>query len=277
MANSSTAAKTSYHTRSISLPSRAHPQTSSLEDQLCRLKSSSTASTSSSEICHNLGLLNDLYESFDDLLQSPHAQQALSQNQQTEKCLDGSLKLLDICSMTKDAFLIIKESLQNIESSIRRKKSTGESAHADEVQNFQLSRKNVKRIVKKCFTNMRQMESCKIKMENGKQNSENVALLGIMREVEAVSLPILQSILAFVFGTETKSFLSKLISSKQTGNQGQVMEKMEKALETLKGQNTQKIELQSIELVIQELEEGLECLFRRLLKSRVSLLNMLNH
>ncbi|KAI5660934.1 hypothetical protein M9H77_20257 [Catharanthus roseus] len=273
MANSSTAAKTSYHTRSISLPSRAHPQTSSLEDQLCRLKSSSTASTSSSEICHNLGLLNDLYESFDDLLQSPHAQQALSQNQQTEKCLDGSLKLLDICSMTKDAFLIIKESLQNIESSIRRKKSTGESAHADEVQNFQLSRKNVK----KCFTNMRQMESCKIKMENGKQNSENVALLGIMREVEAVSLPILQSILAFVFGTETKSFLSKLISSKQTGNQGQVMEKMEKALETLKGQNTQKIELQSIELVIQELEEGLECLFRRLLKSRVSLLNMLNH
>ncbi|KAI5660929.1 hypothetical protein M9H77_20252 [Catharanthus roseus] len=209
-----------YHTRSISLPSRAHPQTSSLEDRLCRLRSSSTASTSSSEICHNLGLLNDLYESFDDLLQSPHAQQALSKNHQIEKSLDGSLKLFDICSMTKDALLIIKESLQNIESSLRRRK---------------------------------------------KQNSENFALLAIMRDVEAVSLPILQSILAF------------LISSKQTGNQGQVMEKMEKALETLKGQNTQKIELQSIELVIQELEEGLECLFRRLLKSRVSLLNMLNH
>ncbi|KAI5660936.1 hypothetical protein M9H77_20259 [Catharanthus roseus] len=276
MANSSTAAKTSYHTRSISLPSRAHLQTAIVEDQLCRLKSSSTASTSSSTICHNLSLLSDLYESFDELLQSPHAQQALSQYHQIEKSLDGSLKLLDICSMTKDALLIIKESLKKLESSLRRRKS-GESAHADEVQNFQVSRKNVKRIVKKCFKNMRQMESCKIKMETGEQNSEHAALLAIMREVEAVSLPVLQSILAFVFGTEAKSLLSKLISSKQTGNQGQVKEKIEKALEALKGQNTQKIELQSIELIIQELEEGLECLFRRLLKSRVSLLNMRNN
>lgn len=274
MANLSTAAKTSYHTRSISLPSRVHPQTATLEDQLCRLRSSSTASTSSSSICHNLCLLSDLHASFNDLIQLPHAQQTLSQGCQVEKALDGSLKLLDICTMSKDALMITKESFQKLELSLRRRKS-GESAPSDEVQNLQFSRKNVKRTVKQCLKSIRKVEISNIKMEIQGKNPEQVALLSIMREVEAVSHTVLRSILSFVFGTEEKSLLSKLIPSKQTGNQGEVMEKMDRAFEALKGQKTENIDFHAAESMIQELEEALECLFRQLLKSRISLLNML--
>ncbi|KAI5660937.1 hypothetical protein M9H77_20260 [Catharanthus roseus] len=112
-------------------------------------------------------------------------------------------------------------------------------------------------------------------MEIQGKNPEQVALLSIMREVEAVSHTVLRSILSFVFGTEEKSLLSKLIPSKQTGNQGEVMEKMDRAFEALKGQKTENIDFHAAESMIQELEEALECLFRQLLKSRISLLNML--
>lgn len=58
--------------------------------------------TSSSSIGHNLNGLQDLYDCVDKLLQLSLSQQSLSQEQQ-KKCvqelLDGSLVLLDMCSV----------------------------------------------------------------------------------------------------------------------------------------------------------------------------------
>lgn len=40
---------------------------------------------------------------------------------------------------------------------------------------------------------------------------------------------------------------------------------------------SQQIQLENLELCIQDLEEGVECLYRHFIKTRVSRLNILNH
>ncbi|WRX08003.1 Protein BPS1 [Theobroma cacao] len=102
-----------YHVRSISLPSRSHPTTLRIEDELNRLKTWEASPLSTSEsICAGLSGLEDLYQCMDDLLNLASTQQVLSQHQH-EKCidelLDGSVRLLDICSIARDYMFQLKE------------------------------------------------------------------------------------------------------------------------------------------------------------------------
>ncbi|XP_039170360.1 uncharacterized protein LOC120294370 [Eucalyptus grandis] len=77
MASSIETSKISGHFRSISLPSRSHPLTTTAEEHLSRLRSSEAASSSSSA-SQILGELKSLYDCIDDLLQLPLTQQVLS-------------------------------------------------------------------------------------------------------------------------------------------------------------------------------------------------------
>ncbi|XP_021807858.1 uncharacterized protein LOC110751664 [Prunus avium] len=101
-----------FHTLSNSFPSRPHPIIQEVDEHLCRLRSSEAASTSSSSICHKLSALQDLHDCVDKLLLLPLTQQALAKEQNkkwTNELLDGSLRLLDVCSSAKDAILQTKE------------------------------------------------------------------------------------------------------------------------------------------------------------------------
>ncbi|KAH1122739.1 hypothetical protein J1N35_005899 [Gossypium stocksii] len=88
------------------------------------------------------------------------------------------------------------------------------------------------------------------------------------------------------------SLLSKLMSSKCITHEGEAsktneFEKMDAVLCTLIGKRTRKssiisnddaqIKLQKLELSIQDLEDGLECLLRLLIKTRVFVLNIVRH
>ncbi|KAK9944337.1 hypothetical protein M0R45_009910 [Rubus argutus] len=165
------------HTRSNSFPSRPHPLFQEVDEHLCRLRSTEATSTSSSSISHKLYDLQDLHDCVDRLLQLPLTQQSLAQEKHEKwasEILDGSVRLLDVCNSAKDALVQIKESMQDLQSIIRRKR-----------------------------------------------------------------------------GDET-------------------------GLTTESADNAQN-QLNNLESCIQDQEEGLECLFRQLIKTRVSLLNILNH
>ncbi|XP_057529704.1 uncharacterized protein LOC130808240 [Amaranthus tricolor] len=144
----------SYHTRSNSFPSKSHPIVDELDQQLCRLRSSETASTSS--LTDKLTGLKDIYRCVDDFLQLPVNQNTLYDSW-VEKVLDGSLRLLDICATSRDVLAQSKERIQDIQSALRRRCS-GELNITNEVTEYLKTRKTVKKMIKKCLKEMKQAE-----------------------------------------------------------------------------------------------------------------------
>ncbi|KAF5745800.1 hypothetical protein HS088_TW07G01394 [Tripterygium wilfordii] len=278
------------HTRSNSLPSRPHPFTSEFEDHLRRLRSSEA---SSSAISHQLSGLEDLHDCVDKFLLLPLTQQSLAQHQRegcVDELLDGSLKLLDMCGTAKDALLQTKESTLALQSVLRRRHG-GEFRIEGEVKEYLASRKAVKKAICKALGNLKGKE----KENSFLINEDEESSIAMLKEVEPVSLKVFESLLSFISGTKTSklggwSLVSKIVKSKRIEREeGQrktnEFEDVDAALCIFAGRKASKFEdiakvqhqLESLELYIQDLEEGLDGLCRKLIKTRVSLLNILNH
>ncbi|OAY33752.1 uncharacterized protein LOC110629760 [Manihot esculenta] len=279
------------HLRSISFPSRSHPLTVSIEEQLYKLKASQ-----SSSIGHKLNGLKNLLECVDDLLQLPQAQQTLSperQSQYVQNALNGSLELLDFCDSTRDFFSQMKERVQEFELSIRRRKGR-DCGLTSEVDAYMASRKNLNKAICKCLKNLKKKErNCTTAVLDS--NSDLLNMISMLRGVQAIGLVVFESILSFISEPKAKSVptgwsvISKLLQTKRVSCEVEIevneAEKIDAELLILKSskeislsqlQNLLK-ELEAFESSIKEAEEELESIYRRLVKTRVSLLNILNH
>ncbi|KAL8059350.1 hypothetical protein ABFX02_03G081100 [Erythranthe guttata] len=263
---------TANHSRSNSFPSQSHPAIESVEDHLCRLR----ADSESTSVCSNLANLRNLHERIDDLIQMPSVQQTLSQGNWINELLEGSLKLVDLCALSREIVCLTKESVQDLESSIRRNKA--EAATSADVSAYVASRKKITKMVNKSIKNLKSF--------NHKSTSDN-GLWTMMKEAESHDLSVLKSVLILLSGENEKSSkTSWSLLSKFTAQNSRVYS--ESGTEDLSSLNIQKStknmdsksmlkQLKSSEMTIQELEEGLEALFRSLVKTRVSLLNVLSH
>nr|XP_011458078.1 PREDICTED: uncharacterized protein LOC101304250 [Fragaria vesca subsp. vesca] len=276
-----------YHTRSNSFPSRSHPLIQEVDEQLCRLRSSEASSTSSSSssISYQLHGLQDLHDCVDRLLQLPLNQQALAQEKHgnwANELLDRSLRLLDICSTAKDALLLTKECIQNLQSIIRRRGGEESDLLASEVRKYFSSRKMVKKSLHKAMGNLKGIEN-KYNFSSLSKDQETIAIINKLRDVEAVTQTVFEAILSFITGPKVSSswsFISKKLQSKRVAcEEEQVNEfaEVDAALKSHKSLDNAQNQLNNLETCIQDQEEGLECLFRQLIKTRVSLLNILNH
>ncbi|RZC67339.1 hypothetical protein C5167_011026 [Papaver somniferum] len=282
--------RNSSHARSRSLPSISHPTVSKAEELLCRLRSSEAVrpspSASSSSICHDLIDLNNLYECVEDLLQLPLTQQALTGQDRNSKwvdqALDESLMLVDVCGTTRDVLLEMKESVQELESALRRRKC-GESV-ASEVAAYNSSRKKVNKVISKCLGDLRKIEN-----NNSALLEEEPEVASIIRQVEGITHSIFESILSLSIGSKARcgwSLVSKMMHTKSFNSQEKVtgvgeFEKVEVALKSLSckeiGIRQVQKQLVDLEISIQGFEDGLECVFRHLMRHRVSLLNILSY
>ncbi|KAK1400339.1 DUF241 domain-containing protein [Heracleum sosnowskyi] len=234
------------HSRSISLPSRPHPSAADVQEHLCRLRSSDATSTSS--LCNKLSGLKDLYECMDDFLQLP-----VMHSSDSEEVLGASIRLLDLCNLTKDAFSQMRASVQDLESSLRRR----EADVSSKVGRYLISMKKVNKMVSKSLANFKKSQSKKCK--------ETSATVSLLREVEEVSTTIFESLFSSVFPakeTSKQNRWSLVFKATQSKRVHEVSE-----------QNY----LMALDTNMQHCEEDLECLFRSLIKTRVSILNVLNH
>ncbi|PIA46808.1 hypothetical protein AQUCO_01500389v1 [Aquilegia coerulea] len=268
MATSPLNLKASYHVRSISLPSRSHPLTLTVEEQLNRIRSSEA--TSSASTCNNFSDLNNLYESVHDLLQLSMTQNSLSNkrsNKRVNEVLDGSLGLLDICSSTRDVFMQIEECVQDLQSTLRRKKEHGV---ANEVNLYMIARKKLNRLIQKCLSEVKRAENKNTNSSIIEKDQGLVANISVLREVESTTLSMLKSLLTSVSSSklQTKitgwSFVSKFIGKKSSqGIQVMNIEDVQKSLDLIQSS-------------LHGLDGELECIYKSLIKTRVSLLNILS-
>ncbi|CAM8917444.1 unnamed protein product [Rhodiola kirilowii] len=105
----------------------------------------------------------------------------------------------------------------------------------------------------------------------------------MLREVEQVTLSVLESLLSFVSGPKDKSLVSKLINSKSTCPEtANEFEQIDFAMQSVvkhkaSGINNIQVDIADLGSSIQDLESGVDCLHRHLIKTRVTLLNILSN
>lgn len=290
-----------YHVRSISLPSRSHPSTIIIEDELSRVnnwKASSALLSASESICAGLSGLENLYRCMDDVLNVTSTRQVLSQHQH-ERCvdemLDGSVRLLDICGIARDYMVRIKEHVRSLQSALRRRK--GDSSIENNIIDYSRFRKEMKKQGKKLVNELKQMSNklgaSSAPLMDDDQDQHFSAMVGVLTEVNVMNISIFQSLFSFlsapvVSSKQTRwSLVSKLMHkgvkiSCEDQPKLNELESVDAALgsrhcwaDVEKMQIARK-RLVALERSIESLESRLECVFRHLIKARISLLNIIS-
>ena len=281
-----------HHFRSNSLPTGAHPLISEFNDQLSRVRGSETTSSSSASLSQKLIGLQDLHDRVDNLLLLP-CTQVLAQEQHQKwfnELLDGSLRLLDVCGIARDALLKTKECTRELQSTLRRRRGN-KMELAREIEKYLASRKVVKKAMQKALKGMQ--------TELNSKKNDDLAMVSMLKELEAVTLMVLELLLTFISGPKLQSkssswfVVSKLVHPKRIACEGEEtevneFEKVYVVLQSLISHKTSKSDfsihvqnvqnwMEQLESSIQDFEEVLESLSRHLVKTRVSFLNILNH
>lgn len=105
----------------------------------------------------------------------------------------------------------------------------------------------------------------------------------MIREVDQVTLSVLESLLSFVSGPKDQSLVSMLLHSKRINSENaNEFDKTDAAVQSViknKAADIDNIQahLADLELNIEDLEFGLESLNKHLIRTRVTLLNILSN
>ncbi|MCD7448740.1 hypothetical protein HAX54_045679 [Datura stramonium] len=278
-----------YFPRSISLPTRLHPNGINIGVELNKLKSSETPSHSTKTIQTGVAGLVELYNSFQELIQCPNTQKTLVQHQNgafVEEALEGSLELLDSCATIRNLFCNIKEKVQHLQSALRRK--GGDSSIERDIGNYFHFRKKMMKDIAK---NLRKLKH----MENRVGTSLFLDIEQHLREVTGITICIFKALLVFLSSQDTKnrsrgwSLISKLMITKsascQSGQFFSDMGNVDIALGDLREEikncdakvdvNIARRRLQALDDSIEGFEAGLESLHKQFIQIRVSFLNVL--
>ncbi|KAJ9564598.1 hypothetical protein OSB04_000564 [Centaurea solstitialis] len=257
--SSSSSSSTSVrHVRSISLPSRPHPSTLQVEEELTYLKTCSSSMATVDTVSGSLVAMERLYTSVNDLLSLPLTQQALFTKDENlvDELLDRSMKLLDVCGSIKDVMEQVKEHVRNVQSALRRKKaypSTDASSIRKLVKDANRAILALKKIDSKIGDNDALLDL----------DHHLSAVIRSLRDASAVSVSVFRSVLSVnsIFVSKEKSTKWSLVSNLiRKGN--------------TVGVDHPQISDEARECHIEVIQNNLESMFRTLMKTRVSLLNI---
>ncbi|KAL7192882.1 hypothetical protein ACSBR2_024653 [Camellia fascicularis] len=268
--------------RSISLPCQSHPSIARIEEELNKMKIWDESSKPTAKAVSNgMSRLEDLYKCMEDLLNLPRTQQALSHHQHEKWIGDlqaGFVNLLDICGTERDVMTEIKEHVRDLQSALRRRK--GDSSIETNIAKYTRFRKKAKKDAKKLIAAMKKIDN-KIEATPLLELDQHISsVIKALREIVAASTFILHSLLLFLSVPILKSK-----STRRSLENVNELESVDVAWHSLcKSDSSEGDKLQiaqnsfkSLEASIEEVENVLECLFRRFIKARVTLLNIVSH
>nr|XP_043633437.1 uncharacterized protein LOC122604627 [Erigeron canadensis] len=286
-------------TKSISLPCRSHPTTYEIEELLNKIKTEATSPTMYSGLSH----LTRLYKCMNNLLTSSTTQVLMSHEQKkkwVDELVDESVKFLDICRSISDMILEFKDHSRDLYSCLRRKKGDMISVS---IMKYNCFRKKMKKDVRGLISSLKQVDNMITSGDGGlvvidSDNHQLAAMIRAVIGVGEVTILVLESLLMFFCVPVSKPNKWSLVVSKLT-HKGMVTyedqhehrmlvnecEQFDDALRILcKNGSTCEVgnveiaqcRLERLEAEIETMESGLESLFRHLVQTRVSLLNIIS-
>ncbi|KAI3415152.1 uncharacterized protein J3R85_015474 [Psidium guajava] len=263
-----------HNARSISLPSRSHPATRRIDIELNRLKSleAEHQKPSSGSVRAGLSGLEELYISL------------------------GSVRLLDACGSMREMLMQIREHVQELQSVLRRRRgdSSFEAVVSDYADFRTRMRKDAKRLMQ--IVGMSSLGASTLLVDDHHLSS----LVRVLSEVDAVSTSIFRSVVSFLAMPAPRSKQSKWSLISRLVHRGAVAcedakqedanesERLDASLFALwkhsadDGVDSEKLQsaqhqLGALEMSIGGIENALEGLYRRLIRTRASLLNIISH
>ncbi|CAN4083531.1 unnamed protein product [Withania somnifera] len=274
---------TKANNRSISLPSRSHPATQNIEEELNKLKTWEF-SASPEAVYNGLVGLVEVHKCMGDLLNLPTILQALSPSQNekwVDEILDKFLKFLDICGTTKELVSQFKENVRDIQSALRRRK--GDLS----ITSYTSFRKKMKKDVKNVVTALKKLDHEEVVavMEVDQLVS---AVIRVLREFTTVGISVFQMVLVFLSAPISRpiskwSLVSRLVNKGDHDNINEI-ESVDVALSSLSKCGPNEVEkiqivqskLENVEAHFECIENGLDNIFRCLIRSRSTLLNVVS-
>ncbi|CAL1383737.1 unnamed protein product [Linum trigynum] len=230
----------------------------------------------------NFTALRDLHNSANDLLDSPELIQKVTvggrkthESKWLYQASEASLRMLDVCGVSKDVLSLVKEHLLDLQFTLR-----GRALSRNDIESKFLAysdcRKKLRKETLKCLKSLKGM----MKESNNHQLAvdfcdEDLAVVAeVLKEVRGGSVSIVESLLSLISipwldDRKTASFGVKLMIRRRKGRVGDFCD--ETALQTANKR------LEAVEIAIEDLESELECMFRRLIQTRASLLNILTN
>lgn len=290
-----------YGIRSISLPTRSHPSTIRIEEELNKLKSWEASTCSKGEIiCCGLSGLAELYKCVEDLLKLSLTQQALSHHQNEkwiDELLDCPVRFLDILGEMRDAIMSMKGGVRELQSALRRRK-VGDSSIESHISAYWRLRRNMRKECTKSLLLLKQIDESFGVSAPLDLDHHLSAVVRVLREASLITTSIFQSLAIFLSSPIFKArhnkwaFVSRVVQKGVLvcNNQQEKVNELEKVDLTLSGMvmdnpskdfEAEKIqsahrEFDAVVIVIEGLENGLDCLFKHLINTRVSFLNILS-
>ncbi|ERM96391.1 hypothetical protein AMTRI_Chr09g35700 [Amborella trichopoda] len=274
------AAPMPYHVRSNSMPSGTHPLFRQLNEKLLSINDSAQHTAE----CLADSLL-ELYDVFDDLLQLPQTLDALhSEDKSVNEMLDDSLNLLDVCSVMRDAISRLREQHQIILSFLRRRDYTRMEGQA-----HVSARRKMNKELEKCLSTLKRTFrsiSSQLPQNHSIQNEEVEVALS---QVGSASLFVCEShLLRFKTPKKRKSIISTILRSKsrqqnEGNNESECANASICALYTHSGKVDETCakdvqrKLASLDKCMRNIDDRLGCINNRLIRSRVSLLNIITN